>query len=91
MSVYLIHFDIPYKHARHYIGYTRRSVKMRIAEHRTGRGARLMAVIVEAGITFRVAKVWYKETRKFERKLKNRGGAARICPICNGQGKQSKL
>ena len=85
MSVYLIHFDTPYKHARHYIGYAKSDVTGRIDEHRRGAGARLMQVIVQAGITFRLAKVWSKGTRRFERQLKNRHGASRYCPICKAE------
>jgi predicted GIY-YIG superfamily endonuclease len=36
--VYLLHFDQPYKHARHYVGWTARNVKRRLAEHEAGRG-----------------------------------------------------
>lgn len=82
MPVYLLHFDRPYKHARHYIGYARDSIKRHVEQHRLGRGARLMTVIKEAGIGFVVAKTWSKGTRKFERQLKNNGSAVRICPIC---------
>ena len=46
--VYLLHFDQPYKHARHYVGWTARNVKRRLAEHEAGRGARLLAVVREA-------------------------------------------
>lgn len=78
--IYLIHFDQPYKHARHYIGSTK-SVDERIAEHRTNRGARLMAVVNSAGITWRLARAW-RGGRQVERRLKTLGGAARLCPIC---------
>ena len=40
-TVYLLHFDQPYKHARHYVGWTARNVRCRLAEHAAGRGARL--------------------------------------------------
>lgn len=81
MSVYLLHFDKPYHHAKHYIGYAV-NVEERIADHAAGRGARLMAVINEAGITFQVARVWEGANRRFERKLKRRKNAPRLCPIC---------
>lgn len=84
MSVYLIHFSEPYKHARHYIGYTPRSVAARFADHVAGRAARLTQVVVQAGITLELVRKWPGETRVFERQLKRRGGAARICPKCKG-------
>ena len=46
--VYLVHFSEPYRHARHYTGWTT-DLQSRLAEHRAGRGARLLAVITQAG------------------------------------------
>jgi predicted GIY-YIG superfamily endonuclease len=80
-GVYLLHFDTPYQHARHYIGFAI-DIDRRIDEHRRGCGARLMAVIKGAGIGFTVAKVWHGEDRKFERRLKNWHGAGAFCPVC---------
>jgi hypothetical protein len=80
-TVYLLHFDAPYKHAKHYLGYTA-DLDARLRDHRSGNGARLMAVIMDAGITFRVARLW-KGGRDLERKLKNQKNAgARLCPLC---------
>ncbi len=84
MTVYLIHFDTQYHHAQHYVGYAD-NVYLRIAQHRKGNGARLMTVIGAAGITWRVARVWWGADRAFERRLKNRHGAGRFCPICRGE------
>jgi len=80
--VYLLHFDRPYRHARHYIGFVEGSLLERLARHRRGDGARIIEVINAAGITFTVARVWELGDRTYERKLKERGGAARICPLC---------
>jgi hypothetical protein len=45
-TVYLLHFDRPYRHARHYLGWTAdETVDARLARHRAGGGARLIAVI----------------------------------------------
>ena len=79
--VYLLHFDAPYKHARHYIGWTEGPLVKRLQEHAEGRGARLMSVIRSHGIGFELARVW-GGTRQEERRLKKQGGASRICPIC---------
>lgn len=79
-TVYLLHFDRPYHHARHYIGCTS-NLAQRLRDHRAGRGARLMEVIVQAGISFRVARVW-DGGRTVERKLKDRKNAGDLCPIC---------
>lgn len=49
MAVYLLHFDRPYRHARHYLGYTPGTIQKRVNLHRSGNGARLMRVIKDAG------------------------------------------
>lgn len=84
MSVYLLHFQRPYRHAQHYIGFVESldALDDRIARHRAGRGARLVEVIVAAGIEFEVARTWPHGDRTLERRLKNRKSARKICPIC---------
>jgi hypothetical protein len=54
----------------------------RLGEHQQGRGARLVEVITQAGISFRLARTWPGVTRARERQLKAQGGASRRCPIC---------
>ena len=83
-TVYLLHFDRPYKHAGHYIGFTT-DLNARIEHHRNGTGARLMEVIKAAGIGFTVARTWDNVTREVERRLKNQGGACRNCPTCKAE------
>src|SRR6266581_697755 len=80
-TVYLLHFNRPYKHARHYVGWTARAVRCRLAEHEAGRGARLLAVVREAGIGWQLARLW-PGGRARERQLKRQGGHARKCPLC---------
>lgn len=79
-TVYLLHFNQPYKHARHYIGWAK-DVDARLAEHTTGHGARLLQVAHAAGITWTLARTW-RGTRYRERRIKNQGGASRFCPLC---------
>lgn len=82
-TVYLIHFDKPYKHARHYIGFTTQ-IADRMNTHVTAgtRSAKLMQVITAAGITWQIAKLWSDKTRAFERQLKKWHGAVKFCPLC---------
>jgi predicted GIY-YIG superfamily endonuclease len=80
-TVYLIHFDKPYKHARHYLGYAS-NLKARLACHRANQGARLIQVIHAAGITWQVSRTW-SGNRALERKLKNQKNGPRLCPLCN--------
>jgi predicted GIY-YIG superfamily endonuclease len=79
-TVYLLHFDRPYGHARHYTGWTT-DLTARLAEHANGRGARLLAVAKAAGIGWSLARTW-AGTRALERSLKRRHGASRFCPLC---------
>ena len=87
-TIYLLHFDRPYQHARHYTGWTD-NLAHRLARHEQGHGARLLAVIRQAGIGFTLARTIAGD-RHQERAIKNAGGAVRYCPICtpkprNGQ------
>lgn len=91
--VYLIHFKVRYKHAGHYIGFVdgdRRKLNRRIKKHREGRGARLLQVLKENDIEWEVVHVWEDGDRNFERRLKNRGGACRICPVCRKLRKENR-
>jgi predicted GIY-YIG superfamily endonuclease len=81
--VYLVHFTRPYRHARHYTGWTA-DLDSRLSEHQAGRGARLLQVITEAGIDWTLARTW-DGTRERERQLKRQGGASRRCPICRAE------
>ncbi len=78
--VYLLHFERPYHHARHYLG-TTSNLRRRLAEHEAGRGARLLAVVQAAGIGWELARLW-PGGRARERQLKRQGGHARLCPLC---------
>ncbi len=87
--VYLLHFDrlyMPYPGAPlrdcagHYCGWTT-DLKTRLARHATGDGARLLAVVHQADISWQLARVW-PGPRERERQLKRQGGARRRCPLC---------
>ena len=91
-TVYLIHFDKPignpnnpHGQAQHYIGYAGSSLRRRLKEHRRGTGSRIMQVVTDLGIGWRVARVWRHATRKDERRLKNYHKARQLCPICKGE------
>ena len=87
--VYLLHFDrlyMPYPGAPlrdcagHYCGWTT-DLKTRLARHAAGDGARLLAVVHRAGISWQLARIW-PGPRERERQLKRQGGASRRCPLC---------
>lgn len=81
-TVYLIHFEKPYQHAKHYLGFTT-DLDARIADHRAGVGSRLLQVVNAAGIKWEVARTW-PGNRKLERQLKRRKETPALCPLCAG-------
>lgn len=80
-TIYLLCFSARFKHAGHYLGWAS-DLEARLTEHRNRTGARLVAVIIEAGLTFFCARTW-EGTRADERRLKNRKETPRLCPRCN--------
>jgi hypothetical protein len=81
-TVYILHLDPPYKHARHYTGHAEPGrLHARLAAHAAGTGARLMQVVKAAGGSFRLART-LPGSRTRERELKDRHEAPRLCPIC---------
>lgn len=82
--VYLIHFDEPYKHARHYLGYCHSwAADDRITAHSNGNGAKLIKAVQEAGIGWIIARIWDYGDQEFERHLKNTKKVKVCCPFCN--------
>lgn len=82
--VYLIHLERPLAHARHYIGYAKDdwNLWLRLQHHRGGNGSRFLKAVVHADIPFYIVRIWENGSQDFERKLKRRGSAKRICPLC---------
>ena len=81
-TVYLLHFETPYKHAGHYIGWTKTPAEERMALHVSGRGSPLVKAAVGAGSNVLLVMTWEDEDRHFERALKERHNAKGICPKC---------
>ena len=63
----------------------REGVTGRLRKHITGRGGKLPGAAAAAGITITVARIWTNVDRAFERSLKRRHNAKRLCPICKGE------
>lgn len=81
-TTYLLHFDRPYQHARHYAGFAR-DLDKRLKLHRTGQSnCKLMRAVYEAGIGFKVARIWPNTTYAFERRVHGLV-LSHICPMCN--------
>lgn len=85
--IYLVHFERPYKHARHYLGFTDLPLPERFARHCSNaqkrRGSALMRAVMEAGIGFKIVRTWPGD-RTRERQLKGNSHARR-CPVCQGK------
>ena len=80
--VYLIHFEKPLAHSRHYIGWTS-NLEKRLAHHKNGTGARILLALNLAGIAWKVVRTWPEADGHFERQLHNYKNSPRLCPICN--------
>jgi predicted GIY-YIG superfamily endonuclease len=82
--IYLLHFEEPYRHARHYLGWTG-DLRRRLALHRKGRsGARLMHAVASAGVPWHCVARWLG-TRDDERAMKRRRELASWCPTCRAE------
>lgn len=84
MFIYVLHFDTPLEHARHYTGSTT-NLRKRLQAHAKGTGARLTEVIKEKGITWRLASLFQCKTnqhRSVERRIKKQNNGPRYCKIC---------
>lgn len=80
--IYLLHFDEPFGHARHYCGWSS-DVLWRLRCHTGAAGSNLMRHVNAAGIGWLLAGVW-PGTRHDERSRHNRGAAGKWCPECAG-------
>jgi predicted GIY-YIG superfamily endonuclease len=84
---YLIHLetrlgsDHPNGSAGHYLGQTV-DLDRRLAQHREGTGARILAAAIERGIDFEVVRTW-PGGRDTERRLKRLRNSPRLCPRCS--------
>jgi predicted GIY-YIG superfamily endonuclease len=84
---YLVHLATrlgsshPNGSAGHYLG-TTVNLDRRLAQHRDGTGARILAAAVERGIGFDVVRTW-PGGRDEERRLKRQHNAPKLCPRCS--------
>lgn len=82
MTVYLLHFSRPIRGKRHYIGITN-DLDTRFKQHvRWQDGSALTQKAKRLGIEVRVARTWENADHSFERTLKRRKDAKRLCPLC---------
>jgi hypothetical protein len=90
---YLLHFSAPLGNltnvraqAQHYIGFAAddgsgAGLEHRIAEHLAGDGARITKAALANGIAVELVAAW-RAPLAFEKRLKARKEAPRLCPVC---------
>lgn len=89
--IYVLHFDRPYEHARHYVGFCEsyENLDSRFDYHANGNGSRLMAAVSDAGIGFTLVRLW-RGTRNDERAIKNGSHTRKYCPECSEQPRKRR-
>jgi predicted GIY-YIG superfamily endonuclease len=87
--IYVLHFDAPICHARHYSGSTD-DLARRLADHIHGVAAKLTAEVRRRGITFRLGSLYVvhpgERPRQVERRMKNNNNGPKHCCICMPHG-----
>ena len=83
-TTYLLHFDQPIGHSRHYLGWTV-DLHARLDCHRSGFRDRCVLTYEASrrGIGFRLARTWVAVPIAHEKQLKRQRNGPRFCPICN--------
>jgi hypothetical protein len=71
------------------MGYATR-LDRRALQHLTGRGAKITQALHRRGIGFVIARTW-PGSRSFEKHLKARKNARKLCPICRAQPPNGQL
>ncbi len=79
-TIYVLHFEPAYRHARHYIGWAH-DVDERVREHLAGGGSPLVRAAVLAGVDVQLAAT-FPGSRHLERRLKRWHKTGQFCPRC---------
>jgi hypothetical protein len=93
-DVFLLHFEEPYHHARHYAGYAigtgRGSSYAKAIADCTAIGPHELVQAVQwSGIAIHVADVLVGEGRATQRRLRSSHNLSRHCPICVREAESS--
>lgn len=86
--VYILHFNRPHHHARHYTGCCT-DLYGRMERHAHGQGACLTKALLGLGIGWTLGGLYCVSAdtmRKVERRIKNNKNAARFCELCSPEG-----
>lgn len=90
-DLYLLHFDPPYRHARHYLGYAvgtgRGHAYAKAQAKGVLLGAHELVMAAQANLCeITVADVFVGEGRAEQRRMRRNGSLSRFCPICIAAG-----
>lgn len=89
-TVYLLHFDPPYKHSGHYYGWTT-DLNATVKRHYAGTsGAKMVTAAVRAGSKIIVARRWKDVPYAFVKKMRAGKNAIRRCPRCRAEGRYAQ-
>ncbi len=80
-TVYVLHFEPAYRHARHYVGWTAGDVSAGLATRLQGAGSPLIRAAVNAGVDIQLAAA-FAGSRLLERRLKRWHKTGQFCPRC---------
>lgn len=83
--VYVLHFEEPLSHAKHYVGSSEK-LRERLTAHANGAGSNLCRVLWQAGIEWHLGGLYttsHAGIRRIERGLKNQHNAHRYCSTCS--------
>lgn len=85
--IYVLHFDDPLHHARHYTGCTLQ-LRDRLSAHAQGRGSRLCEVLLARGLHWTLGGLMtcsIQQMRRIERGIKDRHNGPQFCQTCMGE------
>jgi len=83
-TVYVLHFDPPYHHTGHYVGWTAGDVDARLQTHLQGAGSPLIRAAVAAGVSIKLVAT-FPGSRLLERRLKRWHKTGQFCPTCRAR------
>lgn len=94
-DLFLLHFDPPYHHARHYIGYAVGTGRGRAYAKAVASGTaigphELVMAAQWSGCEISVVDVFVGEGRTLQRRMRAAHGLSRFCRICIERGENHK-
>lgn len=90
-DLFLLHWDPPYHHASHYLGYAKGLGRGAHYADQIARGVKigpheLVMAAQQAGCVIQVADVFVGASRPEQRRMRANGSLSRFCPICRDRG-----